>query len=101
MRSGLNAHSGQRRPAPERTRPGRASARPDQAIGAVDDAVVRERARTRDWLHETVLQEPSVRGIIRRLEQASGRVAVDSGPGTRLVSELGLGLRLSRAAEAS
>jgi hypothetical protein len=64
---------------------------------------MRERARTRAWLHGTVLQESSDGGIIGRLEQASGRVTVDSGPGRgrRLVLELGLGLRRSRAVEAS
>jgi signal transduction histidine kinase len=43
-----------RRPAaPEPVRPALGSNRHDQ----VDDAVMRERARTRAWLHDTVLQE--------------------------------------------
>jgi signal transduction histidine kinase len=47
--------SGERRqlPAPEITPPALGSTRHDQ----VDDAVMRERARTRGWLHDTVLQE--------------------------------------------
>ncbi len=40
--------------------------------------------------------------IVGRLEHEGGRVTVDSAPdrGTRLVLQLGLGLRLSRTAEA-
>src|ERR1700677_4562992 len=54
MLSGRNAPAGdRRRPAPERTRTAVGSTRHDQ----VDDAVMRERARTRAWLHATVLQE--------------------------------------------
>jgi signal transduction histidine kinase len=45
---------GRRRPpAPELRRPALGATRVDQ----VDDAVMRERARTRAWLHDTVLQE--------------------------------------------
>jgi signal transduction histidine kinase len=54
MLSGRNAPAGdRRRPVPERTRSAVGSTRHDQ----VDDAVMRERARTRAWLHDTVLQE--------------------------------------------
>jgi signal transduction histidine kinase len=54
MSSGQNAPSeDRRRPGPERTRAALGSTRHDQ----VDDAVMRERARTRAWLHDTVLQE--------------------------------------------
>src|ERR1700761_6773399 len=42
-----------RPPAPEITAPPLGATRIDQ----VDDAVLRERARTRAWLHDTVLQE--------------------------------------------
>src|ERR1700728_3318151 len=55
MPSAQNGPSGERRrpPGPERARPALGSTRHDQ----VDDAVLRERARTRAWLHDTVLQE--------------------------------------------
>jgi signal transduction histidine kinase len=54
MPSGQNAPSGdRRRPAPGGTRPVVGATRHDQA----DEAVMRERARTRAWLHDTVLQE--------------------------------------------
>jgi glucose-6-phosphate-specific signal transduction histidine kinase len=75
---------------------GRASARPDQVIGAVDDG--------RGFDPAQIDRGAGLRcSIIGRLEDEGGRVTVDSVPGrgTRLVLELGLGLRLSRAAEAS
>jgi signal transduction histidine kinase len=55
MPSAHREASGERRRPPEleRTPPALASTRHDQ----VDDAVMRERARTRAWLHDTVLQE--------------------------------------------
>jgi signal transduction histidine kinase len=55
MPSAQTEPSGERRrpSGPERTRPALGATRHDQ----VDDAVLRERARTRAWLHDTVLQE--------------------------------------------
>jgi signal transduction histidine kinase len=88
MLSGRNAPSGdRRRPAPERTRSAVGATRHDQA----DDAVMRERARTRAWLHDTVLQE---------LEMlAAGAYADEPDPAAMAALAAGAADRLRRVIE--
>src|ERR1700685_2795417 len=88
MPPGHKAPSGdRRRPAPERTRSVVGATRHDQA----DDAVMRERARTRAWLHDTVLQE---------LEMlAAGAYADEPDPGAMAGPAAGAADRLRRVIE--